>query len=71
MARGQHSIQQIIDNWNSRYPVGTSVILKRGNQDFYTQTTSLAYLNTKHPSMVVIDVGGLSGCYALDKVTAI
>ena len=73
MARKQLTLQdkqQIVDDWNAKHPIGTAVILRRGNQDFHTRTRSAAELHGTH-KIPIIWVEGLSGGYALEQMTAI
>lgn len=59
-------MKQIVDDWNDKHPVGTPVIVDRGNEDFHTRTRSGADILSGHT--VVIWLEGISGCYALDRV---
>ncbi|HBG06296.1 MAG: hypothetical protein A2075_12055 [Geobacteraceae bacterium GWC2_58_44] len=72
MARKQptlQQLQQVIDDWNAKHAIGVAVVVKRGNQDFHTRTISPARVLEGHTPVIWVE--GLSGCYALDKVSAI
>lgn len=65
----QKNLQKIVDDWNAKHPIGTAVVLRRGNQDFHTRTRAAAELLDGH--IPVVHVDGLSGRYALGHITAI
>lgn len=53
--------------WNKVRPVGTEVIVTRDNgEELRTKTRSEAWLLSGHSA--VIQLEGVSGCYALDRV---
>lgn len=55
------------DEWNSRHPVGTDVFLTLDNGDEKrTKTRSEAWVLSGHTA--VIQVEGVAGCYALERV---
>lgn len=56
--------------WNEKHPVGTDVsVVKDDGTPFISRTDSEAYMLSGHTA--VIHVAGISGCYLLDRVTAI
>lgn len=60
--------QRACDAWNEDNPPGTVVALMRDNgQTDIRRTTSAAYLLGGHTA--VIHMAGVSGCYALDRVS--
>lgn len=63
----QEEMQQIADGWNAKHPVGTPVIISRGNDDFHTRTRSGADIMDGFP-VPIIYLEGVSGCYPLDWV---
>ena len=66
MTRTIDSPQMIVDAWNVDNPVGTSVIVTRDDQEeIQTKTRSSAWLIGSIP---VIQIEGIAGCYALDRV---
>lgn len=61
--------QAAVNDWNEKYPVGTPVRVMRDMGDtLTTKTSSEAWLLGGHTA--VIQVEGISGSYALDRVTA-
>lgn len=61
--------QKDCDAWNAKHPVGTEVrVIKDDDTIHVNQTKSEAYMLGGHTA--VIHVAGISGCYALDRVTA-
>jgi hypothetical protein len=74
-ARGPHRIGQphttdpheIVKNWNELHTVGIEVIVTKDNKTtFHTKTRSSAWLLGGHTP--VIQIKGVAGCYALDRV---
>lgn len=64
------SLQEKVDDWNARYPVGQKVkVVKDLGDIFETTTRSEAQVLSGHTA--VIWVVGITGCYQLDRVTAI
>jgi hypothetical protein len=65
-------LDQQIERWNNRYPVGTEVIYhpvigeKEGHR---TRTLTLASLLSGHTAVVFVE--GVRGCVALDALTPI
>lgn len=58
----------IIENFNLKYPVGTDVTVKKDNGEIiHTKTRSEADLLGGHTPVIWLD--GISGCYALSRVT--
>lgn len=57
-------------SWNECYPIGLAVQVKMDSgEDRITFTTSKAYLLGGHSA--VIWLKGITGCYALNRVTPI
>ena len=66
MGRTIGSPQMIVDAWIRDNPVGVSVIVTRDNQEeIRTKTRSSAWLIGSIP---VIQIEGIAGCYALERV---
>lgn len=63
----QEEMQKICDDWNAKHPVGTSVVINRGNDEFHTRTRSGADILNGFPSPIIY-VEGMTGCYPLDWV---
>ncbi len=62
--------QAAVDAWNAKNPVGTPVRVMRDMGDtLVTKTRSEAWMLGGHTA--VIQVEGISGSYALDRVTAL
>lgn len=60
-------LQRECDAWNARHPVGRKVFVRKDNGEaFQTETRSMAQVLSGHTS--VIWVGGMPGCYSLDRV---
>lgn len=60
------------DNWNVKYPIGTSVMYKSGIEGLemiHTLTKSSAQLLSGHSAVIWIE--GKSGCVSLHFVTPI
>jgi len=56
------------DNFNRRNPVGTPVAVQKDNGSIVeTKTRSQAYVMSEHTPVVFVD--GISGCYALSRVS--
>ena len=65
----QKKAEAAIAAWNDAYPVGQRVrVLKDGGATIETTTRSMASVMC---CSAVIWLDGISGCYALDRVTAI
>ncbi|WP_051182948.1 hypothetical protein [Desulfocurvibacter africanus] len=63
-------LQAECDAWNERHPVGTAVTALRDNGGtVQTRTRSEAQLLSGHTAVIWLE--GISGCYALERVTAI
>ena len=61
-------LQKQCDDWNTTNPVGTRVILKKDvGTEVHTKTRSKAEVLSGHSAVVWLE--GVSGCYALDRVT--
>jgi hypothetical protein len=61
-------LQQQCDAWNEKNPVGTRVILKKdAGVEVHTKTRSIASVLSGHSAVIWLE--GVSGCYALDRVT--
>ena len=66
----QRQLQKIVDDWNAQYPVGTPVVVKLdGGDELYTRTRSGAEVLSGHTPVIWLEK--ISGCYVLDRVTAI
>jgi len=65
------ALQVQCDAFNSRWPVGSSVMLKKDflPEPVETKTRSEAQVLSGHSAVIWLD--GVSGCYALDCVTPI
>ena len=62
--------KKMVEEWNKSYSVGQPVCVKKDNKtSFETETTSVAIMLGGHTP--VVGVKGISGVYALDRVTAI
>ncbi|MFZ5581972.1 MAG: hypothetical protein ACOZCK_04860 [Pseudomonadota bacterium] len=62
--------QASADAWNAKHPVGTPVrVMRDMGGRLVTKTSSEAWLLGGHTA--VIQVEGISGSYALDRVTAL
>lgn len=63
-------LERICDRWNTRHPIGTPVVVKRdGGQTISTRTRSAAQVLGGHTAVIWVE--GISGCYALDRVSAL
>ncbi len=62
-------LQAICEKFNSVYPVGTEVLLKKDGHDvpFPTKTRSTAQVMCGHSAVIWLE--NVSGCYLLDRVT--
>lgn len=66
IARTIDSPQMIVDTWNGDNLIGTSVIVtKDDGEEMQTKTRSSAWLVGSIP---VIQIEGVAGCYALERV---
>jgi hypothetical protein len=66
LSRTIDSPQMIVDVWNNDNPIGTSVIVtKDDREEICTKTRSSAWLIGSIP---VIQIEGIAGCYALERV---
>ncbi len=67
--RNIYKMQRECDDWNSRYPIGTDVLLDKDFVDELvpTKTKSKAQILSGHS--VVIWLENISGCYLLSHVT--
>lgn len=55
------------DEWNSMHKVGTAVLLTLDNGDEkLTKTRSEAWVLSGHTAVIQVD--GVAGCYALERV---
>jgi hypothetical protein len=60
------SPQMIVDAWNEHHPIGVDVIVtKDDGEEIQTKTRSSAWLIGSIP---VIQIEGIAGCYALERV---
>lgn len=67
---GQQALQKQCDDFNSRYPIGQSVsVRKDGGDGVLTTTRSEAQVLSGHSA--VIWLVGISGCYLLNRVTPV
>lgn len=58
------------DQFNSRFPVGQAVTVRRDNGEcILTVTRSPAEVLSGHSAVIWID--GISGCYLLDRITPV
>jgi hypothetical protein len=63
---GPKALEHIVKLWNSKYPVGTKVQVRKVLTDvafIETVTTSEAYVLSGHSAVIMLK--GISGCYAL------
>lgn len=61
------SVNRFVANWNKQNPVGTPVVVLRDNGErLETFTRSEAWVLAN--GQAVVQVKGISGCYALDRV---
>lgn len=61
-------LQKQCDDFNARHPIGTAVTLHTDTKgDIATKTRSAAEVLSGHSAVVWLE--GVSGCYALDRVT--
>lgn len=59
----------LIRDWNEAHPIGTDVIFRRDvGEPLETKTCSRAQLLNGHTAVIWLD--GVSGCVALDRVSA-
>ena len=61
--------QQEADAWNAKHPVGTKVLLRKDTREMVTTTRSPA--STLNENIAVIWLEGVSGCYALSRVSPV
>lgn len=62
--------QTAVDAFNAKYPVGTEVAVRRDNgESQVTITRSKAEVLSGHSAVIWLD--GISGCYLLDRVSAV
>lgn len=62
-------LQAQCDAWNAKHPIGTAVVLLKDNGEaFDTVTTSQAQVLSGHSAVIWVE--HVSGCYALERVTA-
>lgn len=60
----------MVENWNFKYPIGTTVILhKDGGVDVPTKTRSEAYVSFSGHAVCFFE--GVSGYYMLDRATVV
>ena len=57
------------EDWNSKHPVGTEIMLNRDGHDepFPTKTRSKASVLSGHSAVIWLEE--ISGCYLLSRVT--
>lgn len=61
---------KMVSEWNKAHPAGTKVTVAKDDQTtLETETTSEAWMLGGHTA--VINVRGITGCYALQRVTAL
>ncbi|MGR0185380.1 hypothetical protein [Azospirillum aestuarii] len=59
-----------VNAWNSQNPVGAKVVVRRDDgTSNITVTTSEAWVLSGHSAVILLK--GISGCYLLNRVTAI
>ncbi|HON11393.1 MAG TPA: hypothetical protein PLE24_11040 [Chitinispirillaceae bacterium] len=62
--------KKMVEDWNRDYRIGQKVMVRKDNKtEVETVTTSAAVLLGGHTPAICLE--GISGCYALDRVTAI
>lgn len=63
-------LQAQCDSWNEKHAIGTKVLLlKDGGEKVKTVTRSEAQVLSGHTAVIWLE--GISGCYMLDRCTAI
>lgn len=64
-------LQKLCDDFNTKYPVGTEVMLKKDFEDQPIQTTvrNEAYVMSGHSAVAFFK--GISGSYLIDRVSEI
>ncbi len=68
--RSAKALQRQCDDFNSRYPVGQRVAVKRDSgETMITSTRSKAEVLSGHTAVIWLD--GIRGCYMLDRVSAV
>ena len=64
------ALQKQVDEFNSRYPIGCTVTVRKDNgQGISTVTRSAAEVLSGHSAVIWLE--GIGGCYLLDRVTPI
>lgn len=62
--------QAAVDRWNRAHPVGTRVTVRKDSGEVVeTVTRTEASVLSGHTAVIWLE--GISGCYLLDRVTAI
>lgn len=60
----------MVNNWNSKHPEGTEVNVRLDNGEVMkSKTRSIAWMLGGHTPVILVE--GISGAYALERVTAI
>lgn len=68
--RTAKNLQKSVDAFNAKYPVGTEVAVKRDSgESQITKTRSRAEVLSGHSAVIWLE--GISGCYLLDRVSAV
>ena len=63
-------LNQIVEQWNAAYPVGTPVTVRKDNGEIVsTVTTSAAQVLSGHTAVIWVE--GISGAYLLARVSPI
>ncbi len=62
--RNQFDLLKIVNEFNSRYPVGTAVILRKDFGEVATKVRGVAVVLGGHSAVAFFE--GLSGCYAIE-----
>lgn len=63
------ALQRTCDKFNAKHPIGTPGLVKLDGEDtpFPTKTRTIAQVMSGHTAMIWL--GGVSGCYLLDRFT--
>ncbi len=57
-------LQEAVDEFNSNYPVGTPVILRKDSGEVLTKVKHPAYVLSGHSAVAHFE--GVSGCYSIE-----
>lgn len=57
-------LEQMVERFNRRFPVGTKVFLRKDTEEVETEVTAPARVMGFHSAVAWFD--GVSGCYSID-----